>query len=154
MLILSLHVVFAAAIVFAAEPVQLPEFSVQRMDGSTSKTSEWSLQGKWLLIYVEHRPDALLRRLSQPEYSQLESRTIIVLGGIPLHDAQVLQNRFPQLGGASWFVDVPKNATVALNLQGAPMIIGVQDRTVRWRVNGFPRDPKFLQSLLTTWTTQ
>jgi hypothetical protein len=148
-----LFVVFVGA-VFPAEPVQLPAFSVQRMDGSASKTSDWSVQGKWLLIYVERRSDPLLRRLSQPEFSQLAARTTILLGGMQLQDAQAVQKNFPQLASASWFADSSRNAATALNLQGAPMIVGIQDRTIRWRVNGFPRDPKFLQSLLATWATQ
>jgi hypothetical protein len=148
-----LSVVFVAA-AFPAEPVQLPIFSVQRMDGSASKTSDWSVQGKWLLIYVERRSDPLLRRLSQPEFSQVGVRTTIVLGGMQLQDAQLVQKNFPQLAAASWYTDTPRNAATALNLQGAPMIIGIQDRTLRWRVNGFPRDPKFFQSLLATWATQ
>jgi hypothetical protein len=143
-----------AAVVFGVEPVQFPAFSVQGMDGSASNTSTWTLQSKWVVVYVEGRSDPLLRRLSQPEFSQVAVRTIIIVGGLQLQDAQAVQKKFPQLASASWFVDSPKNAVGALGLEGAPIMIGVQDKTLRWRVNGFPHDPKFLQSLLTRWIAQ
>jgi len=151
--ILSVCLMCAPA-VFPVEPVQLPAFNVQGIDGSVSNTSAWPLQSKWLLVYVEGRSDPLLRRLSQPELSQVAARTIIIVGGLQLQDAQAVRNRFPQLASASWFVDSPRNAVAALGLQGAPILMGVQDKTVRWRINGFPRDPKFLQSVLTRWLTQ
>lgn len=153
LIILGCLFAFAGAML-GAQPGPLPAFSVQRMDGTAVKSSDWSLQGKWLLIYVERGSDVLLRRLTQQDYPQLAGRIIMVAGGMQPQDAQNLQNRFPDLVGASWYVDTPRNASAALDLHSAPVIIGIQDGMMRWRINGFPADRKFMHSLLTTWAAQ
>lgn len=143
-----------AGTILGVEPGPLPVFNVQRMDGSAAKSSDWTLQGKWLLIYAARGSDGLLRRLTQPEYPQLASRTIIVGGGMQLEGAQGFQKKFPDLAAAAWYVDTSGSASNALNLHGAPVILGIQDGVVHWRINGLPADRKLMHSLLTTWLTQ
>jgi hypothetical protein len=148
---------FLAGTVFAVQSTPLPDFSVQTLGGSPFRSSDWPLQGKWLVIYVEGRCGTcagLLGRLNAREYPQLAARTIIIVGDTPLQDAQALQNKFPDLAAAGWYADPPRNASVAFNLHGAPVIIGVQDRVVHWQISGIPADRDVLHSVLTGWLRQ
>ena len=141
----------------AVKTMPLPNLELQAPDGSTVKSSNWTLQGKWVLIYVEGRCGVctgLLGRLNKGDYPQLAAWTIVIAGGMQPKDVQALQQRFPDLARASWYADAPKNASAALDLRGAPVILGIQDKVVRWGSSGIPADPKRLQSMLTTWTAQ
>ena len=141
----------------AVKTMPLPNLELQALDGSTVNSSDWPLQGKWVLIYVEGRCGVctgLLVRLNKGDYPQLAAWTIVIAGGMQPKDVQALQQRFPDLARASWYADAPKNASAALDLRGAPVILGIQDKVVRWGSSGIPADPKRLQSMLTTWTTQ
>jgi hypothetical protein len=146
-----------AATLPAVQSLSLPDFTVQALDGSSSKSSDWQLQGKWLVIYVEGRCDpcvGLLGRLNKQDYPQLASRTVIVVGGAQVQDVQALRSKLPDLATAAWYADSTKNAPAVLNLRSAPVIVGLQDRVVHWHLNGVPADRKFLHSALTTWLGQ
>jgi len=141
----------------AVKMMPLPNLELQALDGSTVKSSDWPLHGKWVLIYVEGRCDVctgLLGRLNKRDYPQLAAWTIVIAGGVQPEGVQGLQQRFPDLAGASWYADPSRNASAALSLRGAPVILGIQDKIVRWGSTGMPADSKRLQSMLTTWTTQ
>lgn len=147
----------AVAAVSAVQPLPLPEFTVQALDGSNSKSSDWQLQGKWLVIYVEGQCapcTGLLGRLNKQDYPQLPARTVIVVGGAQVQDAQALRSKLPDLAAAGWYADSTKNAPAVLNLRSAPVIVGLQDRVVRWHLNGVPANNSFLRSALTGWLTQ
>ncbi|PYV40043.1 MAG: hypothetical protein DMG09_07700 [Acidobacteria bacterium] len=133
----------------AVKTMPLPNLELQALDGSTVNSSDWPLQGKWVLIYVEGRCGVctgLLVRLNKGDYPQLAAWTIVIAGGMQPKDVH--------LARASWYADAPKNASAALDLRGAPVILGIQDKVVRWGSSGIPADPKRLQSMLTTWTAQ
>jgi len=156
---LSFLVVFAllTGTAVAVKTMPLPNIELQALDGSTVKSSDWPLQGKWVLIYVEGRCGVctgLLSRLNKGDYPQLAAWTIVIAGGVQPEGVQALQQRFPDLAGASWYADPSKNVSAALDLRGAPVILGIQDKVVRWGSSGIPADPKRLQSMLTTWTAQ
>jgi hypothetical protein len=148
---------FVAGSTVAAQRVTMPSFNLQLPGGSLARTSDWPLQGKWVLIYVEGRCQAcvtLLGRLTQKDYPQLAARTIIVGGGMQPAEVKALQTRFPDLAGAQWYADPSKNAAPALNFHGAPVILGIKDRVSQWGQSGLSPDPKRLQPMLMTWVTQ
>jgi hypothetical protein len=141
----------------ATQIAPLPNFDVQSLDGSTVRSGDWPLQGKWLVIYVEPRCQpcvTLLSRLTKQDFPQLAAWTIIIAGGLHPDEAKALQKRFPDLAAAQWYADPARNSSASMKSQGAPETFGVQNRNVQWSISGILPDQKHLQSALNTWCTQ
>ena len=138
----------------AAAPAPLPAFSIQALDGSAVSTSTWPLQGKSLLIYVEGncQPCAtLLGRLLKKDYPQLATHAIIIVGGAGPVGAKSVQQLYPDLSSAAWYADPSRAALSALNLQGAPVTMGLNGKVVQWSWSGVMPDAARLRSVLNSW---
>ena len=138
----------------AAAPAPLPVFSIQALDGSPVSTSTWALQGKSLLIYVEGncQPCAtLLGRLLKKDFPQIAAHTIIIVGGAGPAGAKSLQQLYPDLNSATWYADPARAALSALNLQGAPVTMGLNGKVVQWSWSGVMPDAARLRSVLNSW---
>lgn len=133
----------------------VPAFKVQRADGSASSPSDWNMQGKWLLIYLEPRCGPclhLLIELRKDRYPGLASHTIIVVGGVQSTQLANMQATFKNLSQAKWYADPGRNAARALNLHGAPVTLGIQDGVTRWGISGIPPVPGLLRAVLRKWS--
>ena len=141
----------------AIAPTPLPAFSVQGLDGSTVSTSAWSLKGKSLVIYLRGNCQpctALLGRLRKKDYPQLAGHTTIIVGGVGPADAKALQQLYPDLSAATWYVDPAKTVAGALHLQGAPVILGLQDNVVKWALSGIMQHAAQQKSILNAWCAE
>jgi len=153
---LALSLMFAG-VALAVENRPLPSFEVQNLDGSVVNTSTWAMEGKWVLIYLEGQCGPcthLLARLTKEQYPQLASRTIIIVAGSQPSDVKMLQKGFTDLAQASWYADPTRNAPKTLNLHGAPVTLGIQDKTIRWGISGIPPAPGLLPAVLKKWSAQ
>lgn len=155
-LVVGLIVVVLAPGYLAAIPRRpVPAFKVQKADGSASSASEWNMQGKWLLIYLEGRCGPcmhLLIELRKDRYPGLASRTIVVVGGMQPEQVAKMQKTFQNLDQAKWYADPARNAATALNLHGAPVTLGIQDGITRWGISGIPPVPGLLRAVLKKWS--
>jgi len=145
---------FGSTASHAIAPTPLPAFSVQDLDGSSVSTSAWPVKGKSLVIYVKGNCQpcaALLERLRKKHYPQLARHTTIIVGGVGAADAKALRLQYPDLSAATWYVDPPKTVATALHLQGAPVILGLQDNVVKWALSGMMHQAEQQQSVLNTW---
>jgi len=141
----------------AIQKMTLPDFGVVALDGTNTQSGSWPVQGKHLLIYVESPCQAcvtVLGLLTKQDYPQLASNTIVLVGGMQPNDAQTVRKQFPDLAGAAWYADPSRNAVTSLKMQGAPVIFGIQDGTLRWSISGIPPDSKRFRSVLNTWCAQ
>jgi hypothetical protein len=143
--------------VVAIENKPLPGFDVQALDGSPSNSSDWAMQGKWVVIYLEGQCGPcthILVRLKKDKYPRLASRAFIIVGGMQPGQVKAMQNGFADLSQATWYADPARNAVRALNLHGAPVTLGVEDKTLRWAISGNPHSKELLPSVLKKWTAQ
>ena len=141
----------------AIENKPLPSFEVQSAAGSRVSSSTWKRQGKWVLIYLEGQCAPcthLLARLTKDKYPQLANQTVIVVGGVRTGDIRAIQKAFPDLAQATWYADPERNAPKALELHGAPVTFGIEDKTLRWAISGIPPSPRLLPSVLKKWSAQ
>lgn len=137
----------------AVEPVPLPDFQVTSADGLTVKSSALPSQGNWLIIYVQPRSqfsDNLLKLLKRDQYPGLEQHAVIIVGG-SVDDLKSMQSRFTELSQASWYADTDKSAFNLLKLHGAPMVLGVKQKTIAWSLSGVLSDVNVARSILNTW---
>jgi hypothetical protein len=137
----------------AVDPVPLPDIQLTAADGSTVKTSALPSSGNWLMIYVQPRnqfSDNLLRLFKKDQYPTLAQHAVIIVGG-SVDDLKNAQARFPELSAASWYADTNRSALGQLKLTGAPMILGIKQRTIAWTLSGILSDVNVAKSILNTW---
>ena len=151
---ISLGMIFLLSVMAAAvEPVPLPDIQLTAADGSTVKSSALPSQGNWLIIYIQPRnqfSDNLLRLLKKDQYPTLAQHTVIIVGGT-VDDLKIAQTRFPELASATWYADLNKSAFSLMKLTGAPMILGIKQRTISWSLSGILSDVNVAKSILNTW---
>ena len=151
---ISLGVIVLLSIGAAAvEPVPLPDIQLTAADGSTVKSNALPSQGNWLIIYIQPRnqfSDNLLRLLKKDQYPTLAQHAVIIVGG-SVDDLKTAQIRFPELSLATWYADTNKSAFGLMKLTGAPMILGIKQRTITWTLSGILSDVNVAKSILNTW---
>jgi len=137
----------------AGDPVPLPDFQLTTADGVLVKSATLPSQGNWLIIYVQPRSqfsDNLLRLLKRDQYPTLAQHAVIIVGG-SVDDLKAGQARFPELAQAAWYADTDKRAFGLMKLSGAPMILGIKQRTITWSLSGILADVNVAKSILNTW---
>jgi hypothetical protein len=137
----------------AIEPVPLPDIQLTAADGSTVKSSALPTTGNWLIIYIQPRnqfSDNLLRLLKKDQYPTLAAHAVIIIGG-STDDLKTAQSRFPDLASATWYADTNRSAFNLMKLTGAPMILGIKERTISWSLSGVLADVNVAKSILNTW---
>src|SRR5712671_8247026 len=151
---ISLGMLFLLSIMaVAVEPVPLPDIQLTAADGSTVKSNALPSQGNWLIIYIQPRnqfSDNLLRLLKRDQYPTLAQHAVIIVGG-SIDDLKTAQTRFPELAQATWYADTNKSAFALMKLTGAPMILGIKERTITWSLSGILSDVNVAKSILNTW---
>jgi len=65
-----------------------------------------------------------------------------------------LQAKYPDLAAASWYADPTRNAFAQMKLRGVPTVVGVNQQTMKWSVNGVIPDPGTFKAILNSWIQQ
>jgi hypothetical protein len=151
---ISLGMVLLLSIMAAAiEPVPLPDIQLTAADGTTIKSAALPTQGNWLMIYIQPRnqfSDNLLRLFKKDQYPTLAQHAVIIVGG-STDDLKTAQARFPELALATWYADTNRSAFTLMKLTGAPMILGIKQRTIAWSLSGILADVNVAKSIVNTW---
>lgn len=140
----------------AMDPVPLPAFELKTLDGQTVASSDLGSPGKWLLVYAtpqSHPSRTLLGLIKKEENAAAVARIVVVVGG-SLAETQAVCDAFPGLARAAWYADPDRGALVALAIKGAPTAVGLQDRSMQWKVDGVPADTRTVKSILLSWVAQ
>jgi hypothetical protein len=149
---------FAPVRALALEMKPLATFHLSAADGATISSADVLGESRWIVVYAapDCRPcDALLGLLRQLRTEGFAPRTILIVGAP--HDearAYVRQTLPSDLDQLRWYADDRAEAWDALDLAGAPTLVGVRDGRVEWGLSGAPRGPEPLRRLLRSWLTE
>lgn len=153
-IVVTLGMVFLLSVMAVAiEPVPLPDIQLTAADGSAVKSAALPSQGNWLIIYIQPRnqfSDNLLRLFKKDQYPNLAAHAVIIVGG-SVDDLKSTQARFPDLALATWYADTNRSAFGLMKLTGAPMILGIKQRTISWSLSGILSDVNVAKSIVNTW---
>jgi len=141
---------------WAMDPVPLPAFQVTSVDGQIVKSSDLPSKGNWLLIYVtpkSHFCEEMLKSMKKEQYPDLPLSAIFLVGG-SVDEVKALQAKYPDLAAASWYADPSRNAFAQMKLHGVPTVVGVNQQTMKWIVNGIIPDPGTFKAILNSWIQQ
>jgi hypothetical protein len=147
--VLCLLLPAASAHAVARKP--LPALTLAPIDGASATALPAS--GSWLLVYVkpDRAGEAVLRTLDQVGAARANV-VIVVASTAP--EARRLATDFKQLAKAHWYSDASRGVFEALALEGTPAVLGIQSRSVEWRLDGVPADGKKLRSILQSWVVR
>jgi hypothetical protein len=141
--------------VHAIERKQLPGFQVAASNGGAVTSQQLSQQPKWLLIYgttLCPACDRLLDAIESWQSPQIQSRTVVLVGGDPtLIPAYLSQRQANNPAPLSSFSDAQGQAWQALSLSSSPVVIGIQAGQIEWSIGGVLNDPSALESVIKAW---
>jgi hypothetical protein len=154
-LILTLALTIATATLHAQHPSRpLPAFSVYDAGGGPTPSTALGAGGRIVLVYVQPGCDPcgeLLEALARVDTPGLASRVVLVIDGSLDQAAQFAAREIPPaLQGVAWFADVDRVAAPALELRGAPAVMGIEREHIEWTYRGLPQR-KLLDSVMRTW---
>ena len=139
----------------ASEQRAMPAFTVATAAGVPVESTALSAQPRWVLIYVTpacRSCDRLLQSLKDWQSPQLTSRTVVIVRGPAAAAAAYVAERLPaEAAGVAWYADSNNGASEALDLKGAPVVVGVERGEIKWTISGVLNDPKSLESVVRTW---
>jgi hypothetical protein len=148
-------VVLATVALGAREQRPLPAFSVVAAGGETRASGALSAEPRWVLMYVTpgcRSCDRLLQALKDWQSPQLLARTVVIVRGPSAAAAAYIGERLPQeAAGVAWYADQAGEGAQALDLKGAPVLLGVERGEIKWTISGVLNDPKALESAVRTW---
>lgn len=153
-------VIVAAAVLMAAAAASaqdrpVPEFIVRNSADQEVASSVMSVQPKWLLVYVapECRPcNALMRALPKWQSAELMVRVVLVVAGSHAGAKAWIEKTLPaDMQTLTWYADPERRAAKALELTGAPVLIGVRNGNLEWQLGGVLNNPAALESVVRSW---
>lgn len=128
----------------------LPQFEMLDRDGRDLVSTDLSLEGPWILIYVQPgcRPcDMLLNGFKREDFID-PGRVVIVVGGASLGKARAYAEPLPELAGVQWTVDHHREGFSKLKLEGVPVVLGLKGGDIHWRISGLAGD---VRSIALSW---
>jgi hypothetical protein len=139
----------------SAEPESLPSFRVTSPRSTSVESSALLTRDRWLLVYVAPQCvpcGTLLASLKGWKTPALMDRTVLLVGAEPAAAQAALAEALPrELAGLPWYADADAQAWTALRLTGVPVLLGVQNGKIAWRLSGILKDAKSLESIVRTW---
>ena len=133
----------------------LPTFRLLAADGTRVSSVELLGQQRWIILYatLECRAcDDLLVSLARVRTEGLLRRTFLVIGAPPEEASAYIRQTLPkELWGLRWYADDQAEAWGALQLAGAPMLVGIRDGRVEWGISGASSDQARLRGLVQGW---
>ena len=133
----------------------LPAFQVLAADGTSTSSAQLSPESQWLLVYLNPGSSTsrrLLQAMKEWEAPQLVGRTVLIVRGKASEAQAFIEQSLPEeLRGMRWYADSDRGAWQALNLTGAPVLIGVTNGRTEWSLSGVLADPSALKSVVLTW---
>lgn len=141
-----------------AAPSRLPDFELTTLDGGATRTAAAVPgQGKWLIVYVQPNCapcDALLGLIKRDEHPDLPARMVIIDGGASAVSAGEARRQFAELSDARWYADTTGVGWTALDMSGAPMVFGMNDGMIQWRLSGMNPPKADVKSILASWVRE
>ena len=112
-------------------------------------------QGRWVLVLIQANCapcEALLSRI-QADARAIAPRLVVVVSGSAPADVGKIMTTFAGLEPAAWFADQPSVLSAALHIEGTPLVLAMNDRSIQWTLAGVVWETQRLRDVLTGWVT-
>ena len=155
--LLLAFIVFGCATAAAAQRPQrtLPDFAVVDGNGQTiASTSFAAATRRIVLVYA--RPDCracdqLLTALARSGAPGLETQLVVIVAASVDDTKAFVSKSLPQeLQGAAVYADAQGEGWEALQLQGVPVMMGIEGSRIEWTLSGAP-DRRLIESAVRSW---
>ena len=138
------------------QAIALPDIPIMGVNGTASSTSKaLPSQGRWLLIHVQPNCapcDALLARI-EADAPSVVPRLVIVVAKANAAELARVSSAFELLGAAAWYSDESGAMSASLQIQEAPVVLAMNDRSIQWTLAGVLSGSQRLRDVLTGWVS-
>jgi len=170
--ILSAGLVAASAVLAAGDPPSavpaapparpLPDFGLRDPGDRPVRSRDVFAKGRWVLAYLRTASPGssdVLRAVRKPLAAATTagggdaaaaSRLALVVGPAPTPSA-ALASRFPFLARLPHYIDPDLEAWKGLALAGSPVLVGIEDGAIKWRLDGLTPDETTWKKLVGQW---
>jgi hypothetical protein len=150
--------VIGGTVVPAAATEPWPPFSVAAPEGGRWTSASIGENSRALVVYVvpgSPSAERLFAALDEWQVQGLEQH-LLVLVAAPLDRAREYMRRWEAVlpPGLTWAADDRREAWQALGITGSPVLFGVANGEVAWKVAGVLNEPGMLESIVRTWVEQ
>lgn len=138
----------------AIERGPLPVFDLTGIDGQRVSTSLVTMEGTWLIVYVQpgcDPCDAILKAAAQHDNPSVVDRLVLVVRSQTAEEVQAMAERHPRIGRTAWYMDKEGEMFTRLRLGGAPVVIGLRGKIIEWSLAGVLADARAVGSVLGSW---
>jgi len=149
----ALAVLEAASALRAREPRAVPEFRLSTSEDLPARSADLLKGGRHLLVYLRAPSRAALDLLEflDKDVPPAFRGQILLIAGPGRATAQVYKSRYPSLAKLPWYLDGELDVWKALEFTCSPSVLGLEDRTIRWRLDGLLPDPSVWKTVLRQW---
>lgn len=150
-------VLTAAVPTGAVERGPLPVLDLTRVDGQRVPTSQMTMDGTWLLLYVQPGCDpceAILKAAAQHDNPSVVDRLVLVVRSQTAEEVQAIAERHPRIAPTAWYMDKDGEMFTRLRLAGAPVVIGLRGKIIEWSLAGVLADARAVGSVLGSWVVK
>jgi hypothetical protein len=151
MVVGALLVLAAPSVAQSKQP--LPAFTVHGTEGAVPSTA-LAGAGRTLLIYLQPdcRPcDSLVQLLGEWQSAALVQRTVVLVAGDAAHAERVITALPQGVSNLRVYADPEGAAATALQVTGAPVLIGVEQGETDWTIAGVLANVSLLESIVRSW---
>lgn len=156
--LLVFAVLLTVAVPIAAiERGPLPALDLTNLDGQPVATSQVTMEGTWLIVYVQPGCDpceAILKAAARHENSSVADRLVVVARSHTAEEVQAMAERHPRLARTAWYMDKDGEMFTRLRLAGAPVVIGLRGKIIEWSLAGVLADARAVGSVLGSWVAR
>jgi hypothetical protein len=152
-LAVTLAVLLASAAAAAPAAPSVPDLQLSTLSGTTVKTGELLKTGKWLLVTMQPNCQpclALLHGLNaSARHVAVEQIVFVVAANVDQTRDQAA--RFPRLATAIWCSDPDEKLAGSLQLTATPVMLGIHESKIAWRISGIPPQSNDVAALVRNW---
>jgi hypothetical protein len=150
-LAVTLAVLFASAA--AASPPALPDVQLTTVNGATVKTGDLLKTGKWLVVAMQPncQPCLALLHSLNANVRRVAVEQIVFVVAANADQTREQAARFPRLSTAIWCSDSEEKLAAGLQLTTTPVMLGIQDAQIAWRISGIPPQRDDLPAVVRNW---
>lgn len=143
--------VFSPVLLRGASPAaELPNLALRTLEDEEAGGDAYLRSGKWLLAYVGSHSGPSAKVLQTLQQREARTPLVVVVNG-SVDDARRLAAGAGARLEATWLVDPEADLARSLELRAIPVVLGLDGKTIRWRVTGALPNRKTLRSIVGSW---
>lgn len=101
-----------------------------------------------------HAPGNMQQGTYFARVADASHKVIVVVGGANIDEVKKMAGEMPWIPPGSWYADPSRQIATKLGFQGAPVVAGIRNGSVKWSYTGLPPQGMPLAAMMSSWHEQ